>query len=341
MAFCYVPSQQQMQQYFNKKTKTKKQSSTVVTSPVDRKISFFGLQGTCAETQISYADKTSADSVWRHLQQDKLWQTVLEYYYSLCNVSHEKRCQAMNVYIRRRTKHKSERKESKKYLSYAEIAHKLGILSIKTQTEVSKQDCGSSEAFKRCDADGALCSTTVASTDRCSSATGCNSTEQLNSNGFSNNVSCSTLASNSHDSVSNVSDQTDTKKLAYNANNCQLSENSSQKSPSDKSAASVGNVFDESRTACTLKGAKYTNVLIDTDKELMDRLSSSPSSIWSISDDLVLVHFLCDICEKSSQGRSKVSMYVMSDQCLQALQPSVTFIYMYNFFSVLTGLVQC
>lgn len=297
-----------MQQYFNKKMKTKKQSNTVVTSPVDRTISFFGLQGTCAETQVSDADKTSADSVWRHLQQDTLWQTVLEYYYSLCNVSHEKRCQAMNVYIRRRTKHKSERKESKKYLSYAEIAHKLGILNIKTHTEVSKQDAGSSEDFKRCDADGALCSTTVASTGRCSSATDCNSTEQLDSNGFSSNVSCGTLASNSQDSVSNVSDQTDTKKLASNSNNCQLSENSSQKSPSDKNTASLGNLFDESRTTCTSQGAKYTNVLIDMDKELMDRLSSSPSSIWSISDDLVLVHFLCDICEKSSQGKSKVSI---------------------------------
>ena len=294
-----------MQQYLNKKAKTKKQPSTVVTSPVDSKISFFGLQGTCAETQVSDADKTSSDSIWRHLQQDKLWQTVLEYYYSLCNVSREKRCQAMNVYIRRRTKHKSERKESKKYLSYAELAHKLGILNSKTHTEASKQDSGSSEDVKRCDADGTLCSTTVASTGRCSSATDCNSTEQLDSNGVSSNVSCGTLASNSHDSVSNISNQNDTKKLASNSN-CQLLENSSQKSPNDKNTASLGNPFDESRTTSTSQGAKHTNVLIDMDKELMDRLSSSPSSIWSISDDLVLVHFLCDICE----GRSKVSIYV-------------------------------
>lgn len=37
----------------------------------------------------------------------------------------------MNVYIRKRVKYKSERKESKKYLFYVEFVYKLGIFIVK------------------------------------------------------------------------------------------------------------------------------------------------------------------------------------------------------------------
>lgn len=289
VAFCYVPSQQQLQHYLNKKLKAKKHSRTVLTSPVDRKISFFGPQGMCGEMQVSESDETGFESQWRHLQEDKLWQTVLEYYYSLCNVSTEKRSQALNVYVRKRVKHRSERKESKKSLSYAELAHKLGMLRIKPQTEVSNQESGNSEDLRRCEIDEALCTTTAATTGSCSSVTDCRSEEQLTSKD-------STLAmcSNSCDSVGSVSGQTDGTEFPITSNSCLIIENSSQKSTST-----------ECRTSSTSPGVKYTNVLIDMDKELMDRLSTSPSNSWSVNDDLVLVHFLCDICEKSCQGRSK------------------------------------
>ena len=74
-----------------------------MTSPVDRKICFFGSQ---EDTRVSSLDQTGCDSVWSHLQEDKIWQTVLEYYYSLCNVSSDKRSQALNVYIKKRVKQK-------------------------------------------------------------------------------------------------------------------------------------------------------------------------------------------------------------------------------------------
>lgn len=310
MAFCYVPSQQQIQQHFNKKTKTKKQSSTVVTSPVDRKILFFGSQRTCGEGQVFDAGKSGPESMWGHMQQDKLWQTVLEYYYGLCNVSQEKRSQAMNVYIRRRVKHKNEKRESQKCFSYAEIAHKLGILSVKTHMEVSKRESENSEELKRNDSDGALCTTSTESTSHCSSTTGCNSTEEPSSNDFPVNVSCSTLTSSSNDSIRTDSDQTHKAKLTNKTGKCQSLEISLQKS-SDSDVLSQGSVSDECRTTCTTtgsNGAKYTNVLIDMEREVMEQLCMSPSGSWSINDDIVLVHFLCDICEKSdNRGRSKVN----------------------------------
>ena len=313
LAFCYVPSQQQMQQYFSKKTKPKKQSSTVVTSPVDRTISFFGPRGTCGKARVSDARETGAEGMWSHLLQDKLWKTVLEYYYNLCSVSHEKRSQAMNVYIRRKVKNKSERKESKRCLSYTEIAHKLGILSVKTQTEISKQETENSEEVKGSDLVGSLCATNTASTSGCSSATNCNSTEELSNSDVPANVSYSTLASNSNDSITSDSDQVVMMKQQNVSSNCQSVENSSRKSSFDKDTSRRGSLPDGCSSAYMLSGsndAKYTNVLVDTEKELMDRLSSSPSSSWSITDDLVLVRCLCDICEKSSQGRSKVRVKI-------------------------------
>ena len=387
MAFCYVPSRQQTQHYFNKKAKAKKRSSTVVSSPVDRKISFFD---TCGVAGASDAVAVAgAESVWSHLQHDKLWQTVLEYYYSLCNVPHEKRCQAMNVYFRRRVKHKSEKKESKKVLSYTEIAHKLGILSIKTLNEVSTQESQTSMEHKS-DSDGLLCKTNVvsttdcsatsiastsdcsvtsiasttvcsatstastsgcntatstASTNGCNSATstastsgcnsaistastsGCNSAtfcitaEELNPNGFPANVSCSSSATcnNSTEAILSDSDQSNTMKWPSISNNCQSSENCSRKSSFDKVVTSLEGLPDDCRTTCTSSGSnslKYTNVLIEMEKELMERLATLPSSSWSINEDLVLVHFLCDICEKSSQGRTKVSIVIL--RCVKA-----------------------
>lgn len=129
VAFCYVPSLHQMERYLNKNMKTIQQSSSVITSPVDQKICFFGPEDACKETGSCDSYGISPDkSIWRHLQEDKLWLTVLEYYYSLCNVPPEKRRQAMNVYIRKRNKHHSGGKESKKYPSYAELSRKLGIV---------------------------------------------------------------------------------------------------------------------------------------------------------------------------------------------------------------------
>lgn len=319
VAFCYVPSQQQIQQFFNKKSKTKKESSTVVvTSPVDRKISFFGPQSTLGDCSSS-SDQTGSESHWSHLQQDKLWQTVLEYCYNLCNVSNERRAQAMNLYIKRRVKQKSERRESKKVCSYAEIAHKLGILSVNTtHAEISKQESRDT-VESRTDSDE-TCATTIATTCDCSSTLDNNPTEQLSTNSScSTDSSCTTLVNDSVDGIPNDSHQTssicDTVKLPCASSNCsQLSENSSRKSSSDEDLTSQLSSPNECRTSNVSSGsngAKYTNVLIDVERLHMDRLSSLPSDSWNINNDLVLVHFLCDIHEKSNQGRCKVSNHFL------------------------------
>ena len=66
----------------------------------------------------------------------------------------------------------------------------------------------------------------------------------------------------------------------------------------------------KTRSSSGSNGSKYTEVLIEMERELMERLATSPSSRWCLNDDLVLVHLLCDICEKSSQGRTKVGSFL-------------------------------
>ncbi|KAL9980549.1 hypothetical protein ACROYT_G009151 [Oculina patagonica] len=311
VAFCYVPSEQQIQHYLNKKSKAKKESSTVVTSPVDRRISFFGSQDTCGETRNSHSDQTGSESLWSHLQQDKLWQTVLEYYYSLCNVSIEKRCQALNVHIKRRVKQKNERRGSKKSLSYAEIAHKLGILSVNTShAEISKQE-SQDRVEKRTESDGVPCTCTVAA----SSTNGCstqdfNATEKLTTNGSSTDLPCHTMndltdksQSNSHQTIS-----CDAIKVPSTSSNNEPLENCSRKSSLDKDFTCQLSSPSECRTSSTSSvsnGPQYSYVPIDMEKVHMERLSSAPSNSWNLNNDLVLVHFLCDIHEKSNPGRCK------------------------------------
>lgn len=309
VAFCYVPSRHQMQQYLLKKPKTNGQSSTVIASPVDRKICFFGPQDPCeARRPCNSSGRISTDqSVWRYLQEDKLWLTVLEYYYSLCNVSPEKRSQAMNVYIRKRVKHKSERKESKKYLSYAELAHKLGILTVKTHKHDSKQSSGNPKDSSKSDFEVQSCSVRTLSIDSVSSETDHNSEKRdsNNSNGFPvcDLLRDATVSGNSNDPKT-ICSQTDMK-LPNSSTSCQKPDGSLQTSSSEEDIACHGNFSKDCGTTLTSPCEKYANVLVTMDTELMERLSASPSSNWSLSDDLVLVRFLCEICEKSSQGRSK------------------------------------
>ncbi|KAJ7374138.1 hypothetical protein OS493_009475 [Desmophyllum pertusum] len=148
----------------------------------------------------------------------------------------------------------------------------------------------------------------------CSSTLDNNPTEQLSTNSScSTDSSCTTLVNDSVDGIPNDSHQTssicDTVKLPCASSNCsQLSENSSRKSSSDEDLTSQLSSPNECRTSNVSSGsngAKYTNVLIDVERLHMDRLSSLPSDSWNINNDLVLVHFLCDIHEKSNQGRCK------------------------------------
>lgn len=323
VAFCYVPCQQQIQQYLNKSSKTKKESSTVVTSPVDRKISFFGLQSTCGETSTSHTDQTGSESLWSHLQHDKLWQTVLEYYYSLCNVSIEKRSQALNVYIKRRVKQKSERRESKKCLSYAEIAHKLGILTVNmAPAGISKQK-SQDTVESRTELEGTSCTTTTTtSTSGCSGTLQVddNVTEQHSTNGCSAKLPCGTLANDSVVGSQSDSQQArlcDTTRLPSTSSNSQPLEKVSRKSSSGKEFSSQLSLHNGCRTPSASSGShgpRYTNVLIDVEKVHMERLSSLPSNGWNVNNDLVLVHFLCEVHEKSNSGRCKVRSEVFMAQ---------------------------
>ena len=315
VAFCYVPCQQQIQQYLNKNSKTKKESRTIVTSPVDRKISFFGLQGSCREVS-SYTDQTGPESLWSHLQQDKLWQTVLEYYYSLCNVSIEKRSQALNVYIKRRVKQKSERRESKKNLSYAEIAHKLGILTLNTAPAgISKQKMVDAVG-NRTELEGMSCTATTSSTSGLCGTLPVdgNITEQHSTNGCSAKLPCSTLANDSIKASDSNSQQTRLCEATKNPGALHVSDSQplaklSWKSSSDKDSSGQPSLPNECRTSsmsCGSHSPRYTNVLIDLEKVHMERLSSVPSNGWDVNNDLVLVHFLCEVHEKSNPGRCKV-----------------------------------
>ncbi|XP_020623627.1 uncharacterized protein LOC110061133 [Orbicella faveolata] len=313
VAFCYVPCQQQIQQYLSKNSKTKKESRTIVTSPVDRKISFFGLQGTCGEMSSSCTDQTGSESLWSHLQQDKLWQTVLEYYYSLCNVSIEKRSQALNVYIKRRVKQKSERRESKKSLSYAEIAHKLGILAVNmAPPPISKQKLEDT-VENRTELEGISCTATTSSPSGFCGALRVDGsiTEQHGTNGCSAKLPCSTLANDSIVASDSNSQQTrlcDTTKHPSTLSDSQPPNKLSWKSSSDKDSSCQLSLHNECRTSSTSSGShspRYTNVLIDLEKVHMERLSSVPSNGWDINNDLVLVRFLCEVHEKSNPGRCK------------------------------------
>ena len=314
VAFCYVPCQQQIQQYLNKKSKNKKESSTVVTSPVDRRISFFGSRDLCRETRHLHSDQTGLESLWSHLQQDKLWQTVLEYYYSLCNVSIEKRRQAMNVYIKRRVKHKNERSgSSKKCLSYAEIAHKLGILSVDTSNAKVTQQESKDMGENRTESDGMSRMTTCSESG--SSTEDSNSAEKLTADGCSAQLPCHAITNDSIDKSQSNCQQTslcDTMKvpITCTSSNKEPLEKSSQKYSSHKDSRSQQSIPNECRTSSAfsrLNGPKFTNILIDMEKVHIERLSSLPSNGWNISHDLVLVHFLCDIHEKSNPTRCKVS----------------------------------
>ena len=307
VAFCYVPSQQQVQQYFSKKTKARKHSSVVVTSPVDQKISFFGSSSVASET-----DTTGPQSIWNHLQKDKLWQTVLEYYYSLCNVSYQKRCQTLDVYFRRKLRHKSERRESKKVLSYAEIAHKLGILSTTTHSVVSVQECRESLGDKSELPVEEVLSAVTGSASSCSSTKDCSATVDHSTNSTPADVTSSTFCSNSTERFVSRSDQAETFNQPNTSSNSQSPERCSQKLSGDNNVADevISTETCKTRSSSGSNSSKYTEVLIEMERELMERLATLPSSRWCLNDDLVLVHLLCDICEKSSQGRTKVGSFL-------------------------------
>ena len=152
LPFCYVPCQNQMQSLIKKpKSKQIKSSSVNIPSAVDSKISFFSLsvsRSSSTRVEDSNGDGNHFNSlvipalessaltesdVWDYLASDTLWQAVLEHYYSICNTSNERKKKALKVYIR-----KSKRKvsEAKKYLSFADIAKKMGLIPVSTPSSL-------------------------------------------------------------------------------------------------------------------------------------------------------------------------------------------------------------
>lgn len=281
-----------MQQYLNKNMKTIQQSSSVITSPVDQKICFFGPEDTCKETGTCDSYKISPEkSIWRHLQEDKLWLTVLEYYYSLCNVSPEKRRQAMNVYIRKRNKHRRGRKESKKYPSYAELCRKLGIVK---EDQIDSKENQGKQGDSVVGRVHVSCPLSTVSSD--SHACGTDKESDFGRFPVGDSSSKTTESRNSNPPNMNHS-QAD---LTLSSGD-QMAESSLQTLSSE--TGNEGNYANKCRTKCIWSSEKYTNLPVTMDTNLMERLSLSPSSGWNISDDVSLVNYLS---EKSSQGRSKV-----------------------------------
>lgn len=292
VAFCYVPSLHQMERYLNKNMKTIQQTSSVITSPVDQKICFFGPEDACKETGSCDSYEISPDkSIWRHLQEDKLWLTVLEYYYSLCNVSPEKRRQAMNVYIRKRNKHHSGRKESKKYPSYAELSRKLGIVKENQIDSKENQGKQGNSAIGRVHVSCPL--STVSSDSHAS--------ETDKGIDFGRSPVSDSLSNTTESRYSNPPNMNHSQADLTLSSGDQMAQSSPQTLSSETDTE--GNYSNKYQAKCKGSSEKYTNIPVAMDTNLMERLSLLPSSGWNISDDVSLVNYLS---EKSSQGTSKV-----------------------------------
>ena len=117
-----MPSQRQLQELTRRKAKHS--SAKQASSPVDKTIPFFGSQAV-EQSQSSEGE----GCIWEHLHGDKLWETVLEHYYGLCNGTVRSKLLCSQLYMRQKIKKVKTKRNSKSCPSYAELARKLGITS--------------------------------------------------------------------------------------------------------------------------------------------------------------------------------------------------------------------
>ena len=98
-AFTYVPSFSQIRQLTEKPISSTKEA---IKPPVDQTVEFF--PGKARSTKESGQPKTSAktteEAVWSDLQNDIVWESVVDFTYSLCSTSKDLKVACLQVYTR-------------------------------------------------------------------------------------------------------------------------------------------------------------------------------------------------------------------------------------------------
>lgn len=104
---------------------------------MDGKITFFS---SCTK-QEGGSENVESD-IWDFLYLDCLWESVLENYYSICNVSPERKSLAMDLYVKK--KKISSHVKPTKTQSYADLMSKIGLPLQSVGHKAPKmQECGS------------------------------------------------------------------------------------------------------------------------------------------------------------------------------------------------------
>lgn len=120
LPFCYIPDQEQLKELkASKKIKESPKPREVhLPSAVDSKIAFFASwSGQTPSLGTDIPDK------WDFINSDKLWEKVVEHYYSVCSVSIEEKMKAMLLYVRKKAKKHSAIQNP----SYAELMTRIGL----------------------------------------------------------------------------------------------------------------------------------------------------------------------------------------------------------------------
>lgn len=285
LPFCYVPCQKQLQELSCRKAKHA-DSKKLLPSPVDKTIPFFGSRsggrlGPSERERLDTSPEGSSDlvssceepDIWDHLHADKLWETVLVYYYSLCNVSLKSRLKTLKVYLRKKIKRKRKKNRSKDVSkqcpSYAEIATKLGILTLPSSSQQSSSHQDS-------ETDSTTDSMADSKTDSVTDST--------------------------QDSRCQDSDKTCNTHPSAPPADCGARAEDPQDLQGHTGAGSVS----ELQNSDGYTGDGYRMVLINQELAHMDQLHSPFMAPWALEEDLTLVQFLCDSSNKFNSSRSKV-----------------------------------
>ena len=351
LPFCYVPCQNQVQSLIKKRKPKQeiKRSSISITSPVDSKISFFSMGRPLSSHERTvlgesaheggvqnrsplhalYSADTQESDVWDYLATETLWQTVLEHYYSMCNVTNEKKKKALKVYVK---KSKQQLAESKKYPSFAEIAKKMGLIAFPVSPlssfsqiqspppstpvlQVEPPPISSHNERDVSEKSVAQPAITGVEGDLVSERSPAVCVDEIKSD----------AGSCSHGN--NTVGQTVTDSCVSTANTQVIAESClSQTTPLEEKPAYNVTIGAASKDGCLPSNSKAVDtcvlessgfekdedrLLIRTDKELVDRLLSSPAGDWKLEEDYELVQFLSGITQKSNKGRCKVSISVV------------------------------
>lgn len=305
LPFCYIPDQQQIKELkTSKKIKeTANPNETQTAAAVDSKITFFSScsgQGQCTET----SDK------WDFINNDKLWEKVIEHYYSVCTTSNEENLKALQLYVKRKTKKHAQQQNP----SYAELMSRLGLPvdssgNDKELSEKSVDNCR--ERDGNC-TENTQPSTVEAVDNNCKSKEQQSTVlENKNEDCKKENEMCSQISRTSV-SQSSPSSKDGTQEMGSGISKLTKHAKGDQ-TTSSKECHTRRKAFKENKSSHSSesdrKKSEYSNVLIEVDNHSMKKLNSSPKKSWCLEDDKELVRFLSEISHQSSKGRCKVVYY--------------------------------